>query len=63
MSPIFKAKKGARNEKEELDFELDYQRSLSFSERFRMMLHQSKLILRMLIENGHRKPIEVIKRA
>jgi hypothetical protein len=59
--PIYKAQNN--NEKKELDFELKYQKSLSLTERFRMMAHQSKLILQMLIDNGHRKPTEIIKRA
>ncbi|OGC35165.1 hypothetical protein A2462_02090 [candidate division WOR-1 bacterium RIFOXYC2_FULL_41_25] len=56
-------KSDKNNEKKELEFELKYQKSLSLTERFRMMTGQSKLILEMLIKNGHRKPFEVIKRA
>jgi len=59
--PIFKSKKS--NEKRELEFELKYQRSLSLAERFRMALRQSRLVLQMLIDHGHRKPTEIIKRA
>ena len=58
--PIYKSSKN--NEKKEQEFELKYQRSLSLTERFRMMLHQSKLVLQMLIDHGHRKPTEIIKR-
>lgn len=58
--PIFKAKKS--NEKKELEFELKYQRSLSLTERFRMAVRQSKLVLQMLINHGHLKPTEIIKR-
>jgi len=50
------------NEKKELEFELKYQRSLSLTERFRMALHQSKLVLQTLIKYGYRKPSEIIKR-
>ncbi len=60
MSPILKLKK--HNEEKELDFELKYQRSLSLTERFRMVVHQSKLVLQMLIDHGYRKPSEIIKR-
>jgi len=61
--PIYKSKKSGASSKKELEFELKYQRSLSFAQRFRMMLHQSRLVLQMLIENGYRKPTEIIKRA
>ena len=50
------------NEKKELDFELKYQKSLSLTQRFRMVLQQSKLLLEMLVKNGHRKPFEIVKR-
>jgi len=63
MSPIYKSNNAGSSLKKELEFELKYQRSLSFAQRFRMMLHQSRLVLRMLIENGYRKPTEIIKRA
>jgi hypothetical protein len=58
---VYKSSKN--NEKKEQEFELKYQRSLSLTERFRMMIHQSKLVLQMLIDHGHRKPTEIIKRA
>ncbi len=58
--PVYKSFKN--NEKKEQEFELKYQRSLSLTERFRMMIHQSKLMLQMLIDNGHRKPTEITKR-
>lgn len=60
MSPILKLKKN--NPKKEQEFELKYQQSLSLAERFQMVLHQSKLVLQMLIDHGYRKPAEVIKR-
>ena len=43
-------------------FELDYLMSLSTRERFQMMIAKSDEIKRMLIRNGHRKPVEIIKR-
>ena len=60
MSPILKFKK--HNSKKEQEFEYKYQKSLSLTERFRMVARQSKLVLRMLIDHGHRKPTEIIKR-
>jgi hypothetical protein len=62
MSPIFKSDPKKADAEKELDFELKYQQSLSFQELFRMMVKQSGLVLRMLINNGHRKPFEIIKR-
>jgi len=54
---------GHDDEKRELLFELDFQRRLSTTQRFRMMFEVSNRIKEMLIAYGHRKPIEVIKRA
>jgi hypothetical protein len=55
-------KLGRHNEKKELQFELDFQRSLTTSERFEMMFRMSNIFKEMLIENGHRRPFEIIKR-
>lgn len=49
--------------RKELDFELDYQLSLTVQERFRMMEQSSRQILEQLLRNGYRKPFEVIKRS
>ncbi|MFH1227017.1 MAG: hypothetical protein V1701_03815 [Planctomycetota bacterium] len=46
----------------ELDFELEYQASLSVQERFRMMIKRSRQIAGILLANGHIKPFEIIKR-
>lgn len=46
----------------ELDFELDYQRSLTVQERFRMMFRRSRTIARTLLKNGYIRPFEIIKR-
>ncbi len=46
----------------ELRFELEYLASLSVEERFDMMLRRSNEIKEMLIRNGHRRPVEIIKR-
>ncbi|MFH1230960.1 MAG: hypothetical protein V1709_05625 [Planctomycetota bacterium] len=47
----------------ELEFELDYQLSLTTAQRFRMMIKRSREIAQMLISNGHIKPFEIIKRS
>ncbi len=49
--------------RKELEFELAYQRSLTLRERFKMMEQSSREMLQQLLENGHLKPIEVIKRS
>jgi len=46
----------------ELDFELDYQRSLTVQERFGMMFRRSRAIARTLLKNGYIRPFEIIKR-
>ena len=61
MSPVLKLE--ADNEEKELEFELDYQLSLTTEQRFQMMFKKSQQIAKMLIENGHRKPFEIIKRS
>ena len=44
-----------------MDFEIEYQLSLTVEERFKMMFEKSKQTAQMLQENGHRKPFEIIK--
>ena len=61
MSPVLKV--NGDDEEQELDFELDYQLSLSPEERFQMMFQKSREIAEMLIRNGYRKPFEIIKRS
>jgi len=46
----------------ELEFELDYLTSLTFEERLKMMRQKSREMLRQMIEHGHRRPFEVVKR-
>jgi len=60
MSPILKLEKD--DSEKELEFELDYQLSLTTQQRFEMMFRKSREIAQMLIDNGHRKPSEIIKR-
>jgi hypothetical protein len=50
------------NEERERAFELDYLLSLSTEGRFRMMIQKSDEIKRALIRNGHRRPVEIVKR-
>ena len=60
MVPILKLDRS--DESRELEFELDYQLSLSVEERFQMMFQKSREIKEMLINNGYRKSFEIIKR-
>ena len=50
------------DEVKELEFELDYLASLTFEERLTMMRQKSREMLRQMIEHGHRRPFEVVKR-
>ncbi len=50
------------DEAKELEFELDYLASLTFEERLTMMRQKSREMLRQMIEHGHRRPFEVVKR-
>jgi hypothetical protein len=60
MPPIYKI--GPDDEVDELELELEFQRSLTVEQRYKMMMDASRTILRMLIDNGHKKPFEIIKR-
>lgn len=60
MSPILKT--NSENPDTELDFELEYQLSITVQQRFEMMFEKSRQIAQMLIDNGHRKAPEIIKR-
>ena len=46
-----------------IEFELEFQSTLTNAERFKMMFEMSDRIKKMLIRNGHRKPIEIITRS
>ena len=50
------------NPKRELEFEINFQASLTTAERFAMMFKMSNLIKEQLLRHGYRKPFEVIKR-
>lgn len=49
--------------KRELQFELDYLKSLSTQQRFKTMIKRSNEVKEMLIRYGYRKPVETIERA
>ena len=50
------------NSARELDFELEYQLSLTVQERFNMMFRRSREIARTLLKNEYIRPFEIIKR-
>jgi hypothetical protein len=50
------------DEEKEVEFELTYLSSLTFEERLKMMREKSREMLRQLVEHGHRKPFEILKR-
>jgi hypothetical protein len=59
--PILKLSKD--DEAKEQEFELEYLRSLTFEERLTMMRKKSEEMLKQLVERGHRKPFEIVKRS
>ena len=50
------------DEERELEFDLDFLASLTFEERLKMMREKSREMLRQMVEHGHRRPFEVVKR-
>jgi hypothetical protein len=50
------------SEADEIDFELDYLMSLSVGERFRLMINKSLETVNLLVQHGHRKTPQIIKR-
>ena len=60
MAPILKLDHD--DEERERAFELDYLLSLTTQQRLEMMEKRSNEIKRMLIQHGHRRPVEIIKR-
>jgi len=55
-------KLAADDEEKELEFELDYLSSLTFEERLNMMREKSREMLKQMIDHGHRRSFEIIKR-
>jgi hypothetical protein len=62
VSPVLKVAFGSEDEEREVEFELDYQGSLTTAERFEMMFRRSREMAEELERRGHRKPFEVVKR-
>ncbi len=60
MAPILNLE--SNDEDKELEFELDYQLSLTTQQRFEMMFEKSQFLAQLLLDYGHRKPFEIIKR-
>ncbi len=55
-------KLAADDEEKELEFELDYLASLTFEERLKMMREKSREMLKQMVEHGHRRSFEILKR-
>jgi hypothetical protein len=50
------------DERQEINFELDYLTSLTTQQRFHMMAQKSREMILMLRKKGHRKSTQVVKR-
>jgi len=61
MPPIYQI--GPDDDIDELELELEYQASLTVDQRYKMMISASRTVLKMLIDNGHKKPFEIIQRS
>ena len=55
-------KSDGSDEAQELRFEIDYLLSLTTPQRFEMMIRKSNEMKEILLRNGHRVPVEIIKR-
>lgn len=53
----------AHDEEQERRFDSDYLRSLSTEQRFRMVIETSTHIAQLLLDRGHRRAFEIVKRA
>jgi hypothetical protein len=51
------------DEEKELEFELQYPRSLTVQERLQMMEKRSRETLKQMVDLGYRKPFEIVKRS
>ena len=58
--PVLKLKKA--NDRQEIEFELDYLASLTTRQRFQMMLQKSREMALLLKRNGRRRSTQVVKR-
>ena len=63
MSPILKLDPHEGAEERQLEFELAHQQSLTVAQRFEIMLHRSRELAAELLRRGHRRPVDVVKRA
>ncbi len=59
--PVLKLEKDDENR--EIEFELDYLKSLTTRERFLLMQKKSEEIKKMLGKRGYRKSAEIVKRS
>ena len=50
------------DDRQEIEFELDYLASLTTRQRFQMMAKKSREMILLLKQNGHRESTQVIKR-
>ncbi len=60
MEHILKLNK--HNPEKEIEFELNYLKSLSTKKRFEMMFKKTKEIVELLERSGYRKSFKIIKR-
>ena len=58
--PVLKLEKD--DERQEIEFELDYLTSLTTRQRFQMMRQKSREMILLLERNGRRKSTQVVKR-
>ena len=56
-------KLGGHNEKQEIEFELNYLASLTTQQRFQMMFKKTQEMLKLLRQDGNRRAHQIIKRA
>lgn len=59
---ILKLSKDNENEEIEIEFELNYLKSLTTNQRFQMMAKKTYELINLLGENGNRKTTQIIKR-
>jgi len=50
------------DEDKALDFEIEFQNTLTTADRFKMMFNMSNKMKEILIRNGYRRPVEIITR-
>ena len=50
------------NQDKEIEFELNFLKSLTIKERFQMMFQKTREMLDLLEKSGHRRPSQIIKR-